>query len=697
MAEDNTQSTVAEFSGRWWANELQVVEKELDQRWRLAADKIVKRYLDERADSDQLGGEQRRYNIFWANTQILKSALYATPPKPMVTRQYGDSKDDVARTAALMLQRLLTFDVTADGSSSHKAFSQGVEDRLIPGMGQVWIRYDVETEKFPIPAIKHPLTGEELSPASEGERIVQEEAPIEYVQWRDFLWSPARVWSEVWWVARRIWMKRKKFIKMFGNDVYKQIKENAARQPGHDILPKGFEKGRVEVFEIWCEDTNRVYWVNRHLDECLKDQEDPLKLDEFFPCPEPLLGTHTTNTLIPRADYTMVQDQYEELDTLNDRINTLTKALRVVGVYDKEQTELKQMVTGAEFNLIAVENWAMLAEKGGLKGCVDWFPIEQVAAVLEKLVAQRMLVVQEIYELTSISDIMRGSSNPRETLGAQKLKAQYSSVRLQLTQQDVGQWAQHAMRIRAEVMCKHFQPKTLIEYSQIVMTDSAPFAEQAVQLLKNYRQAEYRISINEQTLSMADYNAERDMRIEYVTAFGQFMSQVGAIAATMPMAIPYMLRILQWVTASFRGSQDVESVLDEAIAAAQQMPPTPPGQEGQTQQPPEDKRPEMMAKMQDTQAKVQTAREQMQTQVQIANMNNQAKITIEEMKQQGNQLAQAQDAMQDAATREHEMGMAAQDQAHAAQMTQQDHEFNEQQSNEDRRFQASQNKQQSKE
>ena len=664
---DYDDKSAPEYSQKWWVALLDEVEKEADKRWRNSGDKIVARYLDDREADTHIVDTAKRYNIFWANVQIMKSALYATPPKPGVTRQNGDSKDDVARTAALMLERILDIGVNKDTSEMHAAFKHGVEDRLIPGLGQVWLRYDVETDTKEVqpamPAQLDPMTGQVLLPAQPAimqEVIVKEEAPCDYVHWRDFLWSPARTWEEVWWVARRVWMKKKAFIKRFGQDKYDELRGNydTDRKKGQGSdLPKGFAKGRVEVFEVWCEDTNKVYFVNRYCDTILETVDDPLKLDDFFPCPKPLFATHTTSNLYPRADFTMCQDQYQELDTLNDRIATLTKALRVVGVYDKQQPELARLLTGNEFAMVAVDNWSMLAEKGGLKNSVDWFPVEQIAAVLEKLMVQRQSVIGQIYELTSISDIMRGASNARETAKAQTLKAQYSSVRLQLTQQDVAQWVMSAMRIKAEIVGRWFQPQTIIEQSQIMQTESAKYAQAAVELIKNYEASEYRIEVGEETLSIADYTAEREQRTEYLTAVGQFLSQAGGIMEGAPEAMPFLLKMVQWVTASFRSSSDIESVLDEAIqqASAPKPPPQPDpaiaadaaklqaqqqsdSLKLQAQQNSDALRAQQAAAAEES--KVAIAKLNTESAERIATMNNDAKVMIAEMQAQ---LTQAMD------------------------------------------------------
>ena len=609
----------SEYSAEWWVKEAQASEKELDQNWRTSGDKIVKKYLDERDDGDAVRAIEdaatRKYNIFWANTQILKSALYASPPKPVVKRIHDDPKDDAARVGALMLQRMLTFGMLQDNSDMHRAFQNATEDRLIPGLGQVWLRLRTEFAKEKLPAITDPLSGAVIEPETTIDRIVDQEVCTDYVQWRDFIWSPARVWSEVWWVGRRVWMTRSNFIKRFGEEKYKAIKKDITLNSVKELgFPKGFEKNRIQVLELWCKENKKAYWLQEQTKTMLDERDDPLKLRDFFPCPQPLLATHTTNSLVPRPDYAMVQDQYEELNVLNSRISILTKALRVVGAYDSKNTALQQMITGGEFNMIPVDNWAMLAEQGGMKGVVDWFPIEQVGNVLDKLVQLRPMIVEQIYELTSISDIMRGATNARETLGAQKLKAQYSSVRLQLTQKDQALFVTNAMKIKCEIISKHMDPQQIVKQSAIEITESAELVQQGLDFIKNLNANEFRVEISEESLSMADYTAERELRIAYLTSVGQFLSQSGQMVTAMPAAIPYIIRMIMWVTASFRGSDDIETVLDQAATSAQENPP-----QGQEEQAPPD-------------FTLQVAQVKADTDKQTTQMSESAKIEVEKIR-----------------------------------------------------------------
>jgi hypothetical protein len=136
---------------------------------------------------------------------------------------------------------------------------------------------------------------------------------------------------------------------------------------------------------------------------------------------------------------------------------------------------------------------------------------------------------------------------------------------LQYLQQEVGLFVQEALRIRAIIMCKHFQPETLVSRSQIQFTaGNEQFIGPAVKLLKDEQLLRYRIKVASDTMSLPDYNAERDSRVEFLTTLGQFLSQAQPMIAAMPQTLPYMVKIIQWVAAGFRSSDQIEGVLDQA-------------------------------------------------------------------------------------------------------------------------------------
>lgn len=561
-----------------WDLEITAAQKELSN-FQKDAKRINHRYLDKRED---FGRDQSRVNLFWSTVQVLLSMLYARPPRADVSRSWQDSEDDQARVAGTIMQRLLNRSFDDNVSAWDASIRNSIEDWLTVGMGQVWLRYEVKTEPYEVEAVFDEF-GNELSPATEGERIVSEDAPCDYIFWDDFFYSPARTWEEVRWVARRVYMTKDQLIERFGKEIastvplFGQKKDADTRNdsPQYDPWNKG------EVYEIWCKESRKVYWFAKGASTILDVKDDPLRLDGFFPCPKPLMANVTTMNFVARADYIFAQDQFNELDEINTRITWLTRAAKVAGVYDKTAGDSvgRMFSQAAENQLVPVDNWAMFAEGGGVKGKIDFAPIDQVVNCINHLRVMRQDKVMQIYEVLGISDVMRGSSKASETATAQQIKAQFGSTRVQLKQFYIAEWITHALRIKAEIICKHWQPETIIQRSNIERTFDAPFVPSAIQLLKDEEMAEYRVSVEADSMAALDWAAERDAAVQFLQGMGAFISQVAPMAQQAPEAGPVLMQLLKWGVAKFRVSTEIESVLDQAIGAMSQkltQPPAPP-------------------------------------------------------------------------------------------------------------------------
>jgi hypothetical protein len=574
MSDINPNKADAQYNPREsatrWTRELEAAKKELSQ-FHTSSKKIVKKYLDKRGDA--LGDSDSAYklNLFWSNTQVLKASLYAKPPKVDVSNTFKDSEDDVSRVAGNILERMLNHSVEKDNSEFAVSSHQGVGDYITVGLGQIWYRYEVETARQMTEEVKDPQTGEVLVPSTPYEAIVHEDCLTDYVFWEDFWWSPCRTWEECRWVARRVHMNREQLIKRFGDKIGKMVpltkskKNNDSNQPQNDPWEK------APVFEIWDKTTKKVYWHVIGMDVVLDEKDDPLKLENYFPCPQPLVSNLTTSNFMPRADYQMAQDQYDQIDELTTRITYLVRACKMVGVYDKTSTAIGRVFTeGMENQMIPVDNWAAFAEKGGLKGQMDFVPIDLAAQIIEKLTAQREVLKQGLFEVLGIGDIMRGMTDPDETLGAQQLKAQFGGSRLQYKQMEVGQWVAAGQRIRAQIICTHFQPQTIIERSNIMHSPDAQLAQQAVEFLKKDSTKRYRITVESETMAMVDWAQERDARTQYMQAVGGFVQSVTPLIQAQPAAAPMVLQMMKWGLGGFRIGKEIETLLDQAIAAASQ-------------------------------------------------------------------------------------------------------------------------------
>jgi len=564
-----------------WKRELDAAFKHYERYWEISA-KTLKRYRDERVED--INPSVAKLNFFWSNTQVLKSTLYTKPPKVDVARLFDDYTDDVARVAGIILERLLNHDLEKDSSDFDVAVRQSIDDWLIVGEGQVWYRYDVETEEAPMMGQPDPMTGQPMPMTGEDgepmmeESIVNEDALSDYVYWRDFLCSPARTWGEVRWVARRVYMTRDALVERFGEEIGEQVPVTT-RSASQDPTSKASDGDNddpwatAEVWEIWCKTNRMVHWVVRSYDEFLDQREDPLQLERFFPCPQPMLANMTNDTLIPRADYSMARDQYQQIDVLTSRLRILIDACKVRGVFDKDAAPaLQNVLQGPENKMIPVDNWAMFAEKGGLKGVMDYVPLDMIVTVVQRLREDMAAQKQELYETLGIADIMRGATRASETATAQQIKAQFGSTRLQFKQFEVARFVRDAQRIKADIICRHYQPDTMKQRSNIMNTPDAQHADQAIAMLKDAGMVQYRLNVEADSMAAMDWANEREARTQFLGALGGFIQQVMPLAQAKPESVPVLMQLMQWGLAGFRVGKEIEGVLDQALNAMGQQP-----------------------------------------------------------------------------------------------------------------------------
>src|SRR5690349_16121582 len=140
-------------AGRKWCLALDLAKKS-DEKWRERGKKIVARYRDTR---DGIQSQQVRYNILWSNIETLAPAIYARTPKANVARRNAD-KDPISRTACQLLERALQFELEYYNDFD-SAMRNVVLDRLLPGRGVAWVRFEPHMAEVPQEA----NTGEQIS------------------------------------------------------------------------------------------------------------------------------------------------------------------------------------------------------------------------------------------------------------------------------------------------------------------------------------------------------------------------------------------------------------------------------------------------------------------------------------------------------------------------------------------------------
>lgn len=584
---------------RPWLALIEDAENAFDD-WQKRADNIDKEYanLSKLANTSK----DREFQMFWANIQVLGPSIYSRPPVPVVTTRFKDRKP-VPRLASELLERCT---VVGFESEDIDGVMRNVRDDLtVLARGCAWVRYDSE----------------------DGQKVC-----IEHADRRDFLHGPARTWKEVPWVAKRAWLTKPKMRKRFQKTSGDKYLEAAYEARKDDNNPKGDSRLKAGVWEIWSKEQDKVVWVTEGVDEVLDSDKPHLKLEGFFPCPKPAYSTVQRGSLVPVPDMLFYKDQLEEINELTARIAALCTALQVRGFYPIGAGEIGDAIEAAIENtannkiLVGISNWAMLGS-GGVKDMIVWLPIDQVATTIMQLVEMRKQLIDDVYQITGLSDIMRGSTVASETLGAQELKSQYGSVRIRDRQNELVRFARDLVRLSAEIMAENFSKKTLLDMSQmdietdaecarkkkeledqikaiiaqveqaksdpqlvaqaqqnpdqakqtleqakqqaeglkaqIAKVEATPTIEEVMELLRDQRTRPFVLDIETDSTVAPDENATKQRATEFITAVGGFLNQAMPLVQTVPQSAKLMSETLKYVASQFRAGRELEGTIEE--------------------------------------------------------------------------------------------------------------------------------------
>jgi len=543
----------------------------------------------------------------------------------------------------MMLERALEFEIEHYGDYK-SAMNNAVLDRLLGGRGVAWVRYEphIVGEEEPDDGFSVTEDSDEAE-TPEGienesqERIEYECAPVDYVHWRDFGHTVARTWEEVTAVWRRVYMSRPALVERFGEDLGYQIPLDT--KP--DDLKQSYKSDdgvyEAVIYEIWDKETGKVLWISKSLGKIIDERDDPLGLENFWPCPKPLYATLTTDSLEPIPDFTIYQDQARELDVLCDRIDGLINALKVRGVYDASASELQRLFSEGENNtMIPVSNWMAFAEKQGMKGAIDLVDLTPFASALMSCYQAMEQVKGQIYELMGIADIQRGQSDPNETLGAQIIKSNNASGRLKTQQHAVVDFATSLLSIKAQIICNQFTDDTLIKISGAMQLsdEDKQLIPQAIELLRNEASKNFRIEVTSDSMIYQDEQQEKQDRMQFLAAVGGFFQQAVPLVQSQPELAPMAIEMLKFGVTAFKAGKQLEGIIDETADKLRQQAKQAEGQPKPLS--PEVQKMQMQGQMEQAkmQAQAQSKQAEMQMTMQMEQQKMQMQMELEKAKQE---------------------------------------------------------------
>jgi hypothetical protein len=622
-----------------------------EKKWREDAEKAEDQYQSKE------GSRNREFNIFHANIETIVPALYNSTPIPDVRRRFAD-KDPIGKVVSDIIERALSFSV--DAYDFDGAMHATIKDSEITDRGVSRVRY--------VPY----FAGE-----GENETLSYAEVTCEHVLWRDFRRGPGRFWGEVPWISFRHFLSKDEIAKLIaGTDIdIEEIPLNyssdGSEAKDKDAKADVFRRGMV--WEIWDKDSKQVLFICQdYHDRVLKTEPDPLELTKFFPIPKPLQAIEQTGSLVPVTPLRIYETLVDELNVVTNRITKLIKTLRPRGLYGGNALDVKAVSEAEDGELVPATDVMAFLDNGGLEKAIHWYPLDPTTLAIKTLYEQREVIKQTIYEVTGIADILRGSTDPGETLGAQQLKAQWGSLRIQRRQSEVARFARDLFELKAEIIASKFDWALLSKMTGIELPSAeqkqtvqalmqqvqqaqqagqqippqiAQQAEQAQEMLSQPSQEEvmgllqddisrqYRIDIESDSTIRNDLTRNQQTMNLFLQGTAQFGTAMGPIIMADASMKPVVMEIYGAFARQFKLGQQAEDAIEAATEQAQKSAnqPPPPSPE---QQKMEAEKQKQAADMQMAQERHKMEVEKMQLGLQIDKEKLQLKREEMDMKRQ---------------------------------------------------------------
>lgn len=499
--------------GQKWLDRIKAQQK-LEDKWLKAAHDAVQIYTCE-------GEKPAPFNILFSNVETIVPSIYNSTPSPDVRRRFLDP-DPTSKAVATVIERAISLQL--DNGALDTEIEALAQDSFLAGRGPIRVR-------------------------SIGPGKIEYEA----VPWRDYVEGPAKRWRDVPWVAYRHSVCEDESEKITNSEFV------SAQLSAGDVEKLEGEPDACEnVWEIWCKSSGMVYFVRDRDAMLLSERKDPLGLPNFFPNPEPAQPITISGRRMPVVPYAVYSTLAEELNRLTTRINKITEGMKVRGavVSGEGTADVKELADAGDNELVEIKGVEIAAQAGGLDKLISWWPIEQAAKVLAQLVQQREQVKQAIYEITGISDIVRGASRSSETATAQQIKTQWGSLRIKKMQRMIESTVRDLFQMTADILARTTEPAVLQEMTGIEITP------EMIALLEKPVLRSYRIDVESDSTVRADVSRNQEQMNLFLQGTAQFIQAVGPAVQSGQFPPEVAMEIYSAFARSFKLGKQAEDALD---------------------------------------------------------------------------------------------------------------------------------------
>ena len=527
----------------------------------------IKNYLNDTETCEKAyHNTDMNYNVFYSNVEILNANLCISNPKPDIQRRFLKrlEKDKLKSNTYAMVAKVLNgaVEFVSDVSDLDEQLSIAVKNSVINGRGILWLDYE--------PTIETNELGEEY--------VSDREIRIESLNPQEFLYSSAEKEKDIWWVARRHLLSREDIKRRFGyspSEAELQFKQEDETQ-----LKRG------EVWEIWDKNSRKRAFIllSDIRQKFLEVTDDPYKLDGFFPCDT---LEFVTNYTTPIPEYMIYRKQADLLEVVCKKAAQVEDEVKYVTLIGSQDKGIAQRITAAQNgDVLSIPTDNMV---GAAESLIATTPVDKAILLLEHLQVEKEKLKQNIYDITGISDIMRGATDSQETATAQKIKGLFGSLRFQTRQKKVQNFRKNIYKLIAEIIAEHYDEQTLSEMTctylptdedkmNIVLAQKQGLASQdqlnelteptwgdVMYILRNDKLRNYTVDIETVATAFDDLE-QQNAAIKDLTNL--YLSMVQYSDSLSPATLKGFIPLIKMNLSSVKISSAVGNQLEEAIESA---------------------------------------------------------------------------------------------------------------------------------
>lgn len=583
-----------------WVDKINRAEKQFDT-WRKNGEKITNRF---RGRVQEGYTDHVEYNMHWANGELFVAMAYPRTPDPVVRRRWPDNISAI--NLAETLQAAIKF--TIDTYDFDSVMEPAMLDFFNAGMGQVRLHYrpyftNSEREKIRVSVEETSVNGEiknvyrdangnkvkeeEFEVDQDGafvygdyqEEVSYEEIDFEFVPWDRFGYDPDPVvWRDVEWAYIIHFMSEAQVKKNFGRRAVSHFGFSARREHDAPGVTTQYQGKRTKVYEVFDKVNRKLIFVSPDYDKndgVIKTIDDPWGLENFYPFPEPLFATVTSNKLVPVPHYQIAEPLYQELDEVQTRIFAILSAIKIRGACNAEyQDSLQHLLRQDDNHLIPIDSWQGFAENGGLPYHMNLVDINPLISAINTLTQHRNIVRDQIAEITGYSDLQRGMGKASETATAQRIKTGYANSRMERQVKKVNRFIRDVYRLAGEMIAEHFSAKTLS------VVTGKPVTEQHMELIRDDINRAILIDIETDDTAFENDQEARQQVIDFMRTLAELANSVPLLQG-VGLDQEFIKQFMGHIMNAFPHSRKFREMLEGQPNVG--MPPQPPQQAGPPQ------------------------------------------------------------------------------------------------------------------